>query len=505
MESVVAPDPSSGASDKGLRTGALGFISSVTIGVASTAPGYSLAASLGLVVAAGVLLQAPAIMILAFIPMLFVASSYYYLNRADPDCGTTFSWVTRAMGPHLGWLGGWGIVAADVIVMANLSQIAGQYSFYLVGADSYAADKWWTMLIGVIWIVVMTAICYVGIEASAKTQWFLLGAEIIILAIFAVVALGKVYFGNPAGAIHPSFSWINPFDISSTSALADGVILAVFIYWGWDSTVTVNEETDNATETPGKAALWSTVILVAIYVLVTVAAQAYHGPKFLADNSDDVFKALGHDVLGSPFSKLLIIAVLTSASASTQTTILPTARTTLSMAAHGAIPRVFANIHPRFLTPSTSTLWMGILSIVWYVALTAISQSILFASIAALGLMIAFYYALTGFACPIFYRHELGKSLKNLVFIGIAPTLGALMLVAAFIKSSSDLWGSSDNGQLFGVGEAFVIGYGFLIAGVVLMFVWQAINPAFFRKRPETFDPNAAPRVEALDPSTAGA
>jgi hypothetical protein len=134
-----------------------------------------------------------------------------------------------------------------------------------------------------------------------------------------------------------------------------------------------------------------------------------------------------------------------------------------------------------------------------------VSQSILFASIAALGLMIAFYYALTGFACPIFYRHELRKSFKNLVFIGIAPTIGALMLVAAFIKSSSDLYSSSDNGQLFGIGEAFVIGYGFLIAGVVLMFVWQLINPEFFRKRPETFDPNATPRVEALDPSTAGA
>jgi amino acid transporter len=502
VESIVVPEPHS-TEDKGLRKGALGFISSVTIGVASTAPGYSLASSLGLVVAAGVALQAPAIMILAFIPMLFVAAAYYYLNRADPDCGTTFSWVTRAMGPHLGWLGGWGIVAADVIVMANLSQIAGQYSFYLVGADSYANSKWWTMLLGVIWIIVMTWICYVGIEASAKSQWFLLGAEIVILAIFAVVALVKVYTQHPAGAIHPSLTWINPFAIPSSSGLADGVILAVFIYWGWDSTVTVNEETEDATETPGRAALWATVILVAIYVLDTVAAQAYHGPKFLANNSDDVFRALGNDVLGSPFGKLLIIAVLTSASASTQTTILPTARTTLSMAAHGAIPRMFANIHPRYLTPSTSTLWMGVLSIIWYVALTAVSQSILFASIAALGLMIAFYYALTGFACPIFYRHELRKSFKNLLFIGIAPTIGALMLVAAFIKSSSDLYSSSDNGQLFGIGEAFVIGYGFLIAGVVLMFVWQLVNPEFFRKRPETFDPNAAPRVEAV--ATVGA
>jgi hypothetical protein len=78
--------------DKGLRSGALGFISSVVIGVASTAPGYSPAASLGLVTIV-VGLQAPAIMLLAFVPMLFIASSYYYLNRADPDCGTTFAWV----------------------------------------------------------------------------------------------------------------------------------------------------------------------------------------------------------------------------------------------------------------------------------------------------------------------------------------------------------------------------------------------------------------------------
>jgi len=202
--------------DKGLRAGALGFISSVVIGVASTAPGYSLAASLGLVVAV-VGLQAPAIMLVAFVPMLFIASAYYYLNRADPDCGTTFTWVTRAMGPHLGWMGGWGIIAADIIVMANLAQIAGQYSFYLVGADSLANSKWWSLAAGVIWIVVMTWICYVGIEASAKTQWFLLGAEVVVLAIFAVVALGKVYFSNPVGAVDPSLSWINPFAISNTA------------------------------------------------------------------------------------------------------------------------------------------------------------------------------------------------------------------------------------------------------------------------------------------------
>ena len=140
---VVEVEPSGpdrgGVVDKGLKKDALGFVSSVVIGVASTAPGYSLAASLGFVVAvAGIGLQAPAVLLLAFVPMLLIASAYYYMNRADPDCGTTFSWVTKAMGPSWGWLGGWAIIVADVIVMANLAQIAGLYSFLLFGWQSAA-------------------------------------------------------------------------------------------------------------------------------------------------------------------------------------------------------------------------------------------------------------------------------------------------------------------------------------------------------------------------------
>ena len=194
---IVAVVADRGANEgKGLKSGALGFVSNVVIGVASTAPGYSLASSLGLVVAA-VGLQSPAIMLLAFVPMLMIAASYYYMNRANADAGTTFTWVTMAMGPWLGWIGGWAIVVADIIVMANLSQIAGIYTFLLVGADSYAASTFWVTFVGVLWIVIMTAICYIGVELSAKTQWYLLAAEIITLAAFAVVALWKVYVDSP--------------------------------------------------------------------------------------------------------------------------------------------------------------------------------------------------------------------------------------------------------------------------------------------------------------------
>ena len=111
-------------------------MSSVVIGVASTAPGYSLAATLGFVTAVvGIGYQAPIVMVIAFIPMLLIALAFKYLNQADPDCGTTFSWGTRAFGPVTGWLGGWGMIYADVLVMASLSQIAGSYTFLLFGAD----------------------------------------------------------------------------------------------------------------------------------------------------------------------------------------------------------------------------------------------------------------------------------------------------------------------------------------------------------------------------------
>jgi amino acid transporter len=116
--------------DKGLKRDAIGYLSNLVIGVASTAPAYSLAATLGFVVAVGgVGVHAPAVLLVSFVPILLVAFGYKYLNRADPDAGTTFAWGTRAGGPYLGWMNGWAIFVADVIVMASLAVIASTYTF----------------------------------------------------------------------------------------------------------------------------------------------------------------------------------------------------------------------------------------------------------------------------------------------------------------------------------------------------------------------------------------
>src|SRR3954454_5502400 len=141
--------------DKGLKTGAISFISGVVIAVASTAPGYSLAATLGFIVAIeGIGVQAPAVILIAFIPMGCIAAAYNYRNRADPDCGTTFSWVTLAMGPRIGWMSGWAVIVADVLVMPSLASVAAVYSCSLFGYSDPALGV--ILAIGVAWIVVMT-------------------------------------------------------------------------------------------------------------------------------------------------------------------------------------------------------------------------------------------------------------------------------------------------------------------------------------------------------------
>jgi amino acid transporter len=494
-----APGPAGAAhGEKGLKSNAIGYASNVVIGVASTAPGYSLAATLGFIVAVpGVGLSAPAVLIVSFIPMLFIAFAYSYMNRADPDCGTSFAWVTRALGPQLGWLSGWAIIAADIIVMASLAQIAGIYSFLLFGWQSAADTAWAVTLVGVVWIAVMTWICVIGIELNAKTQRWLLSAEIATLALFAVVALLKVAFTDVPTAPGVSLQWLNPFHISSFNALVDGVLLGIFIYWGWDSGVAVNEESEDRHTGPGRAAVMSTILLVLIYVIVSFAAQAYGGEKLLVDNADDVLSVLGSEVFGSPLDKILIIAVLSSAAASTQTTILPTARTSLSMARWGALPKTFGTVSPKWQTPTVSTIVMGVVSIVWYVLVNQLSQNVLGDSVTAIGFMIAFYYGITGLACIVYYRRAITRSFKNFVVAGLMPLLGFVLLALVFVRAYID-YGTKGYAEDFnytkpwhGIEIPILIGVGGLVLGVVLMlFAWVQYR-GFFRRKPEVARPTA--------------
>jgi amino acid transporter len=501
LESAAIPVPgatprdTSAPGEKGLKAGALGYMSNLVIAVASTAPAYSLATTLGFIAAVtGITTHAPAILIVSFIPILFVSFGYRYFNLADPDAGTTFAWVTRTFGPQVGWINGWAIVLADVIVMASLADIASTYTFELVGWTSASTSIAAITIGSVVWIVLMTYICYRGIELSARIQAALLSLEVVTLAVFAVVAFVDVYSsGAPAGSHHIALGWFNPFALSLTQ-LTGGVLLGIFIYWGWDSGVAVNEESENPAEGPGRAAVLSTILLVLIYVVVSTAAQADAGTGFLVHHQNDVLSGLGNRVFGSGvLQKLLLFSVLTSASASTQTTILPTARTTISMASWGALPQAFARVHPRFLTPSFSTLAMGAVSIIWTVGLLVLDTSgnVLGDSITGLGFAICFYYGFTGLACAFYYRREIFKSAHRALLVGLVPLLGGAGMFFVFGKSfiTSSKAGANYSAPLLGVQVPIVIGVGGLLLGVVFMAAQWILMPEFFKRKTQTADP----------------
>ena len=493
--------------DKGLKGGALGLVSTTIIATASVAPAYSIAATLVFVVGA-VALQAPAVAVLAFVPMLLCSIGYSELNKADPDCGTTFTWATRAFGPRTGWAGGWAIIVADVLVMASLAQVAGQYGFLLFNAKGIGNNptSGWVLLVGVLWIVVMTYICYRGIEVSANFQKVLLGIELVMLVVLSVTALVKVGTGSaPPGHLTPSLSWFNPFHIASFSALSSGIILMVFIYWGWDTAVAVNEETKDKTRTPGRAAILSTFILLVTYALVILSMESFAGIKTTGnglgnlDNAGDVLSVQGSAVFGTSafgsfLTHLLLLMVLSSAAASTQTTILPTARTTLSMAVYKAIPPQFARIHRKYLTPTVSTIVMGAISIVVYVFFNYSSNGIgvIGDAVIAIGLYIAFYYGLTGFTCAWYYRKNLTSSARNLWMQGILPVAGGLIL---YFLGGWSVWldydVATENDYTmwtvpfihWQIGGAFVIAVVAGIIGVAAYLYCRFANPAFFRKQ----------------------
>ena len=480
--------------DKGLKHGAVGIVASVVLGVSTVAPAYALTATLGPTVTE-VGLQMPAVFLAGFIPMLLVAFAYRELNHEAPDCGTSFTWTVKAFGPHIGWMCGWGLVIATVIVLSNLAGVAVTFFYLMLGyifgnpaIGDLGGNVFINVLTTLVFVAIATTISYRGMTATKGVQYVLVTVQMIVLLLFIALAFSGAIGGGSDLAISFSWNWFNPFAIESFAAFAAGLSLSIFIYWGWDITLTVNEETTGSDQTPGLAALLTVFVIVSTYLLVAVSSQMFAGIGSEGiglgnpDTADNVFAVLAQPVLGGA-ALLLFLSVLASAAASLQTTFLPAARTMLAMSYYKAAPEQFSRVHPELQTPTFATLFSGVATIVFYTFMTLISENVLIDTIFSLGLMIAFYYSLTALACVWYFRGELFTSLKNFAFKGLFPGIGGILLALLFFKTAVDTWDPAygSGGSLFGIGSVFIIGMGVLLLGVVLMFVWQGRAPGFFR------------------------
>ncbi|QTI71642.1 APC family permease [Gordonia polyisoprenivorans] len=473
--------------DKGLRAGSIGLVGNVIIGLSAVAPAYSLAATLGYVVAA-VHTKAPAMFVVAFIPMLLVAFAYRELAKDTPDCGTTFTWGTKAFGPWVGWIGGWGLAVSAIIVLANVAEIAAVYLLKFLGLESLADTLWIKVLLGCVFIAGMTWVSIRGIVISERLLSALMFIQFGVLILASIIALVKVGTGHAGPqAISPEWSWLWPSGLSQ-SEIAAAVILCIFIYWGWDACLAVGEETKDPEKTPGRAAVITCLILVATYVLVAYAVQAFAGFGETGiglnnpDNADDVLTILGKPVAGGILAAALLLTVSVSAISSTQSTILPTARGSLSMAVYKAIPDRFSKIHPRYMTPAFGTAVMGVSALAFYLVLSIASQNTLADSIASLGLAVAFYYGITAYSSVWYFRRTLFSSARNFFMRGLFPLLGGAAMTWAFLKSAIDMFNPDYGYTSVGpVGGVFILGVGMLVLGIPLMLACFAQRREFFQ------------------------
>jgi amino acid transporter len=478
--------------DKGLKSNVVGLFGGTMLGISSVAPAYALTATLGLL-AAAVAAKTPVVIIAGFLPMFFAAYAYREFNRVMPDAGTSFTWTSKAFGPYIGFLGGWAAVVACVIVLSNLAGVAVQFLYQFIGSAANSemiSGLWENKLINVVtvlaFIAIATYVAYRGIDTTEHVQLVLVIFQLVMLLVFSVLAIAKSggsEFGEPF-----SWSWFSPAGLTLSAFIA-GLSGSIFAFWGWDTALTVNEESKNSDTTPGRAALLCVLSILLTYLLVSVATQMFAGLGDTGiglsnpETSDNVFGTLAIPVLGQPLDLALYLAVLASAAASLITTILPTTRTLLAMGAYKAMPSAFAKLHPVHKTPAFATLIAGIGAAVFYTVLTFLSESVLTDTIYSLGIMICFYYGLTAFGCIWFFRHTLFDSAFNFVFKFLFPLLGGLGLFLVFVITLKDS-ASPDYGSgasIGGVGLVLILGLGLILLGVVVMLIMRARQPEFFR------------------------
>ncbi len=487
----TGPEALADPSAKGLAAGSLGLLACVVLGISTIAPVYTLTGALGPTVReVGVYL--PAVFIVGFLPMLLVALGYRELNAVDPDSGTSFTWSTRAFGPMIGWIGGWGLVTATTIVLSNLAGVAVDF-FYLFLAQlsgrSELAALSQNLLVNVVTCCVFIAIAVWiscrGIGMTMSVQYGLVALQLLVLIGFSLAAFNAAPQVAPV-VFHPE--WFNPFNVESFSAFAAGLSLSIFIFWGWDVCLTVSEESVGSQKVPGRAATVTVLLILMLYLFTAAATLQFAG---ISDSGlglgnpeiqENVFAHLAGPVMG-PLAILMSIAVLASTAASLQSTFISPARTLLAMGHYGAVSRRFAHICPRSRTPRYATIAAGIATATFYVVMRTLSDNVLADTITALGMMICFYYSLTAYACVWYFRRSLFGSLRHALLRGLCPLLGALILSVIFwqtaVASLSPDFGSGSH--LGGIGLVFIIAVVILLLGLVLMLFTRWRAPAFFQ------------------------
>jgi len=441
-----------------LEPDAINVVQDTVIGMASTAPGASAGLTLAALAATAAYASVPVILVTA-VPMLIIANSYRRLNLWSANCGASFEWVGRAIDPNLGFMTGWLMVTGYIIGAVGGVQILGPAVLQVF--TNNPGNTWGIIAIATLVSLVMLTLAIIGIKITARTQVSIAAIEYLILIGLSIAGLVAVLNHRP-GTFPITSSWFHLSGIGGQGSLAAGLLIAVFIYSGWEGTLYVNEEVKHRRENPGKAAVWAVFILTGIFCLVYLGLQGLVSPAKLQANSTSALTYVIQAQFGGGWAKLMAVALALSVIAATGANILLCSRIIYGMASRRVLPTVLGRISPRYSTPVAATLLVGLLliAITWIYLLAGSVQSAFDAVVSISGLLFAGFYVMTGLATIAYYRKRVLSNVWDLFLVGILPLAAAGFLVW-IIYRSIQLAPASQDWSLVGI----------LAFGLILLFV----------------------------------
>ena len=448
--------------DSKLRKNALGPVHAVAIGVAGTAPSYSIAASTAaLVGAVGAL--APASLFYCGLIMVGITFAFVHLNRVYPDSGASYAWVGRILHRDLGFLTGWAVLVSSALFMVSATIPAATATLLLIAPDS-APSKLHVLGVAACWLIAVSVVVVRGMHFTGVVQTFMTAIEITVLGGLTAVALLR---HGPQLAERLTWAAFAPAAFTPES-FAAGAVIALFFFWGWDVTLNVSEETRDSGRTPGLAASFAMLVIVCAFMAFAIVTLAVLSEPEIQKSGANIVFAVAEKLVPRPWSYLAVLAVMLSSVGTLETSLLQFARTMFAKARAGEMHQRWSSVHPRWQTPHLAT-WLvsalGLLLLLFSLAFPDI-DSLLKASINAIGLEIAFYYGLTAVACAWHFRRDAKHSARILLLAVAWPLASAIALwvAAALAVRTMDT-------------ATLSIGIGGLMAGL-LPLAWLRISSA---------------------------
>ncbi|MEO8686741.1 MAG: APC family permease [Solirubrobacteraceae bacterium] len=460
--------------------GSISLFQSIVTSVASSAPGQATAVSIAALIAAGAYGGGAAILITA-LPMLAIAFAYHRLNLWDQSCGASYVWVGRAISPYLGFMVGWIMLAGYGLGTVSDILPIGPSVMSLLGLD--VSSQWGEVLSVTLLGGAITAMAVIGIKVAARFQVVIAAIEYAILLLFCVLGFFAVFIGHKAGTVHPSWEWLSPSGVGGKGSLVAGMLVAVYLFTGWDTALYLNEETEKPERNPGVSAIASVAILAVFYFVLVICLQGVASSAAVAAHSDSALLFIASRLASSPWDKLMAIAVALSVLGTTQAFLMSAARIAYAMGSDRVLPSAFGRIDERRRTPAFATVFFGLatIGITWLYVFSSSISGAFDTVVAMVGLLFAVFYAITGIATAWFYRRLAARGVRNALVIGALPLAGSAVLLYIAARSLVDL----DSGTRWGLVVMLAIGVALMLSAAAIQRV------PFFRMERATFDPDA--------------